>query len=271
MPTRTPRRAVLALLGALVVPSVAGLLVEEPRVPRVDGGGTPWPAEVQSADLHVRGALTLVPGERAVQVILAPDRESFAAMGGSDAVPGFTRGLVATDATHGSAGTPRGHVQVVLHPAVADLSAPDRALVLRHELVHARFDQLIPPGEPDWWREGMAEWVAHSPSVQPGGLPPSGGGAPAASAVARECGDRAASDGPGAGAGTREQRYAAAHRAVSALAAAGRGQDLVVAVDRAWGSPGLRGAVDLPAWLRRHGVPQDTAACVGGLVARQAD
>lgn len=229
-------------------PSCAG---PSGRPGALGAGGTPWPDEVRAADELVRSRWEARPGPRDVVVRLVEDREEFEALGGTDAVPGFTRGLQVSLGGSTAVDCPSpgdGSVEAVLHPGVADLSPADRGLVLRHELVHARYDQVIDPAEPEWWREGVAEWVAH-------GSPP---GSLAAS-------DPSAATSPDA----RAEDYRTARLAVAALADHRPG--LVADVDAAWGTPELEDASALRDHLVARGVPRATLEIVVDRAQDQAD
>lgn len=173
------------------------------------------------------------------------DLQEYLASGGSAEAPGVTVGLRVGRAEEGeSAAGTTGHedaVMVLLHPEVAALSENDRALVLRHELVHARFDQEIPRSEPRWWREGLAEHLAHDQPAATGEPVPENG---------------------------REALYARGRRAVDALAAAD--DALLPRLDAAWGTSELPGPRALPDWLAAQGVPHDTIRSVEQSTGDQA-
>lgn len=246
------------------------------EVPALDATGTPWGQEVHRADDAVREVWRSRPGDRPVVVRLAAGRREFAAAGGSDEVPGITRGLRVVPGPASLAPVDRrgrsggggfasasaegeGVVEVVLHPHVTALGPADRGLVLRHELVHARFDQVVSRAEPLWWREGVAEWVAH------GAIGGSQGGDRPVDVEVRPSEPRI----EGQGSGARAARYAAARRSVELLARHDR--RLVRRVDAAWGSSQLPGPGSLRDFLTRQGVPGQVVREVLVAGVRDAD
>ncbi len=203
-----------------------------------------------------------------MRVRLVEDRSEYLRRGGTDAAPGLTQGLQVVDpGGAGGEGDPAGAgaavVEVLLHPQVARLRGDQADLVLRHELVHARFDQTIVRGEPLWWREGVAEWLAHAVV---GGTP--GGEASRGSASGAAPSGVGAVPGAGGAEGARAGRYARAGRAVRALAVAD--EEVVHAVDEAWGSTGLPDASRLGDFLADRGVGARTRRQVVAAVTDEA-
>ncbi|SNC60710.1 hypothetical protein SAMN05445756_0334 [Kytococcus aerolatus] len=202
--------------------------------------GVPWPVEVQDAALAVERAWGRRITEQPEVVLV--DEARWAGAGYSDDQPAVTTGLrvvTARGAREDAAGSPR--VRVLLHPAVDRLSPEERGLVLRHELAHCLLDREIPAAEPWWWREGLAEWVAHRPT---GSQP----------------------RGEGEGLTERQRDYARSLATVAQLHRVG-GRELLQQVDAAWGTPQLPGPTGLPRFLARRGLEPGDLPSTSGLRA----